>query len=201
MEPHHFTKYSVATGERIDSASTPYPNAPVLPLGSAIFSKHPKINAVCHAHGPNSMAVTATTDSILPISEPSFMFYERLNSIHCDFFFEKHYCEEIAMGLDDRIFGTLIQNHAYIMTGLSIQECYLRAYMLEQSCEIQLRAMKAGNLKIPSAEEIAYHQRSYEGYDGCPAYQGSLEWKGLLRSLYFDGLSWCKEEKKIDFQK
>ena len=48
--------------------------------------------------------------------------------------------------------------------------------------------------RIPSVEEIEYHVRSYEGYPGCPPYDGKHEWTGLLRNLAQDGLEWCQEE-------
>ena len=80
----------------------------------------------------------------------------------------------------------MMRNHSYLMTGKDVQECYMRAYMLEQSATVQLQMLAAtgGVLpQIPDHEECMFHRRSYEGYDGCPPYDGKLEWPGLVRGI------------------
>lgn len=58
--------------------------------------------------------------------------------------------------------------------------------MVEQSATVQLKLMAATGGKLPNLpqrEECLFHRRSYEGYDGCPPYDGQLEWPALLRGL------------------
>ncbi|CAE8716383.1 unnamed protein product [Polarella glacialis] len=192
--PEDFCAYSWATGRRSDGAEGPLPNAPVCPLAAAIFAACPDVKAICHAHGPGSMAVSACKEGLLPMSEASFMFYERVKFIRCDFFFEKQYCSEVAELLrDEEAFVVLARNHSFFIVGASIQQCFMRAYMFEQACRVQLQILGATkDPYIPDRDEILYHRRSYEGYPGCPAYNGQFEWPGLLRKLREDnGLEWC----------
>ena len=52
----------------------------------------PEVHAVVHAHPRSMMALAALDEAsghgkVLPISEPSFMFFERVAHLPCDFFF------------------------------------------------------------------------------------------------------------------
>jgi len=128
------------------------------------------------------------------MSEHSFMFYERVGYIGCNFFFDESYVEEIVAQLKQGTFAILMRNHSYLMVGSTVQECYLRAHMFEESCAVQLKVLASGaEPHVPSAEECLFHRRSYEGYDGCPPYNGDLEWPGLLRSIEVDSPGWSQD--------
>ena len=43
---------------------------------------------------------------------------------------------------------------------------------------------------VPGAEELERHRSSYEGYTGCPAYTGDMEWPGFLRQLERSDPGW-----------
>ena len=138
-------------------------------------------------------AMEGARGEILPISEPSFMFYERVRKVPCNFFFTDDYLETVASAFSDDHFCVLMKNHSYLMVGSTIPECYMRSYMLEQSARVQLRALSSsgGELPvIPSHDECLFHRKSYDGYDGCPPYDGSLEWPSLIRQLDSTSEGW-----------
>jgi len=178
----------------------PLPNYPSTAVPAAVFAACPHINAIVHAH-PRSMMALSALDSarsqILPMSEPSFMFYERVAHLPCNFFFDDPYLEKIVDALrDGSKFAISMANHSYLMTGKTVEEAYLRAYMLEQSASIQLAALSAAGGTLPPAvsrEECLFHRASYEGYAGCPPYDGSLEWLGLVRTLDADCPGWSAD--------
>ena len=183
--------------ERI-AGEGPMPNFPSTAVSAAIYAAMPEVNAIVHAH-PRSMMALAALDAstghgkVLPMSEPSFMFYERVAHLPCNFFFDDDYLAQTVEALRGGAFCVCMRNHSYTMVGKSIQECYLRCYMLEQSASIQLQALSANGGKlppIPDRDECLFHRRSYEGYDGCAPYDGRLEWPGLVRSLDRDEPSW-----------
>eukprot|EP00746_Dinoflagellata_sp_MGD_P138108 gnl/MRDRNA2_/MRDRNA2_71823_c0_seq1.p1 gnl/MRDRNA2_/MRDRNA2_71823_c0~~gnl/MRDRNA2_/MRDRNA2_71823_c0_seq1.p1 ORF type:complete len:374 (-),score=64.84 gnl/MRDRNA2_/MRDRNA2_71823_c0_seq1:24-1145(-) len=200
---------------------TARPNAPVIPLCLGVFGKYPGIEAMIHAHGPNSMALSSLpspSNEVLPMSEHSFMFYERVKYVTCNFWFDPKYIEEICGKLADypNTFALQARNHSYFMvagpgTGRgneidssqrSIHSCFLRSYMFEESCKIQLKVMgacKEGERPhVPSAEECAFHRMSYEGYceeatgNKCPPYDGGLEFPGILRKLERESPGWTE---------
>ena len=59
--------------------------------------------------------------------------------------------------------------------------------------------MLGGKLpQIPDHEECMFHRRSYEGYDGCPPYDGMLEWPALVRSLDRDCAGWRGDQREVE---
>lgn len=197
MLPEHFQLYSIETGEHVPEEGREMrptnPNAPVIPIARAVFGNFSHINGIIHAHGPNSMALaTAERNEVLPISEHGFMFYERVGYVGCDFFFGNDYITELVEALrKPDVFALQMRNHAYLMTGSTVPHTYLRAHMLEKACEVQLKVMASGSPPhIPDKQELAYHRSSYEGYPGCPAYVGQLEWPGFMRQLERDDPGW-----------
>mmetsp|Transcript_55510 Transcript_55510/g.154684 ORF Transcript_55510/g.154684 Transcript_55510/m.154684 type:complete len:321 (-) Transcript_55510:84-1046(-) len=200
--PSIFGIYSCKSRERLAGYGR-LPNFPGLAVSAAIYSAFPEVNAVIHAHPSSVMAVAAAdgpAGTILPMSESSFMFYERVKSLECNFFFDDAYLEKIVDALRDGSYCILMRNHSYIMTGRTIPECYIRSYMLAQSADVQLKVLAAlgGNLpKIPDHDECLFHRRSYEGYEGCPPYDGQLEWPGLLRRLDREHPSWRGDPEDV----
>eukprot|EP01051_Picozoa_sp_SAG22_P013460 SAG22_NODE_1510_length_4262_cov_37.593082_1_plen_182_part_00 len=168
-------------------------------MSAAIYSSFPEVGAIIHAHPASVMAVATAAGpagTIMPISEPSFMFYGRVASLPCNFFFDDGYLDSIVEALRGDAYCILMRNHSYLMTGKDVQECYMRAYMLEQSATVQLRmlAATAGTAPaVPDHDECMFHRRSYEGFDGCPPYDGKLEWPALVRSLDASSPGWRGE--------
>jgi ribulose-5-phosphate 4-epimerase/fuculose-1-phosphate aldolase len=181
-------RYATGDGVRV-CGDGPMPNFPSTAVSAAIYAAYPEINAIVHAHPASIMSLSAgdgPLGTILPMSEPSFMFYERVASLPCNFFFDDDYLDTMVEALSDGPYCIMMRNHSYIMTGKDVQEAYMRSYMVEQSATVQLKLLAAtgGQLpNLPQREECLFHRRSYEGYDGCPPYDGQLEWPALLRGL------------------
>jgi taurine dioxygenase len=187
----------------------PLPNFPSTAVSAAIYAALPEVHAIVHAHATTLMSLAALggdAGTILPISEPSFLFYKRVAYLPCNFYFDDDYLVQIVEALqltdgnendkEHPPFCIMMSNHSYIMTGRTLQECYLRCYMLEQSASIQLGVLSAngGTLpRIPSPQECLDHRRSYEGYNGCAPYDGQLEWPGLVRGLEKESPGWSDD--------
>lgn len=200
--PAIFGVYSCKTRERLAGEGR-FPNFPGLAVSAAIYSAFPEVNAIIHAHPSSVMAVAAAdgpAGTILPMSESSFMFYKRVESLECNFFFDDVYLEKIVDAMRNGSYCIMMRNHSYIMTGKSIPECYIRSYMLAQSADVQLKVLAASGgqfPKIPDHDECMFHRRSYEGYEGCPPYDGQLEWPGLLRRLDREYPSWRGDAEDV----
>ena len=165
-----------------------------------MFGNYSHVNAIVHAHGPASMALAASSQNeVLPISEHAFMFYERVGYVGCDFFFGDQYVAELVAALrEPGVFALQMRNHAYLMTGSTIQQTYMRSYMFEKACDVQLKVMASGAPPhLPPPAELEFHRDSYEGYPGCPAYAGDLEWPGLRRQLERRSPGWDRDEGAI----
>ena len=187
-DPTIYGVYSSRTRQRI-AGEGPLPNFPSTAVSAAIYSSYPEVNAIVHAHPRSVMALSAVdgpAGTILPLSEPSFMFYQRVRHLPCNFFFDDEYLKKIVEALRGDPYCIIMRNHSYIMTGGSVQECYIRSYMVEQAASVQLQLLSATGGKLPTIphhDECMFHRRSYDGYDGCAPYDGMLEWPALVRGL------------------
>lgn len=156
-------------------------------VASAVYRRHPDVHAFVHSHPKDSMALAALADPRLMImTEPSFMFYERIAYTNADFFFEDDYANATAAQLDGQKFVVFIRNHAIMVAGKSVPQAFYRAYMFDQAAGLQLKALASGApLREANTEEAVYHRRSCEEWEG--GFDGGLEWPGLLRRLDRDG--------------
>lgn len=174
------------------------PNFPSAAVPAAVYAARPDVNAIVHAHPEAVMALCALDVGVLPISEPSFLFYDRVARLDCDFFFGDAYVRKIVDALrDPTIFCVLFSNHSYLMCASTVQECWLRCYMLHQAAKIQNAVFAANGGRapdVPGRDACLYHRRSYGGFDGCPPYDGKLEWAGARRKLDRTAPHWKGDE-------
>jgi ribulose-5-phosphate 4-epimerase/fuculose-1-phosphate aldolase len=149
---------------------------------ASVFRARPDVNVVIHAHAPAIMAISGLDCELLPASEPAFMFHNGIAYLDADFHFSDDYCDIVAKSIGDKK-AIIYRNHAFATVGKDVPEAILRAYMLNQACEIQLRMQSTGEtICIPSETEQIHH---YNAFFGNPKYiyDGSLEWPGILRRL------------------
>ena len=141
VTPATFGVYSVATGERV-AGEGPLASAPSAAVPAAIYRARPEVQSVVHAHPASVMSLAGlptgqangSANPILPVSEPSFMFYNRVGTLECDFFFDPEYLSKIAESFrDGEKFALLMANHSFLMTGTSVQETFIRSYVLDPS--------------------------------------------------------------------
>ncbi len=147
-----------------------------------VFRQNPDVNCIIHAHSTAVMAVSALKSGLLYASEPAFMFYKKLAYLDADFHFDDAYCKSVAAAVGDNM-AVIYRNHAFATWGSSVHEAMLRAYMLDQACQIQLKAQATDQEVI--VPDDAEKQRHYDAFFGNPkyVYDGSLEWSGMIRRL------------------
>lgn len=154
-----------------------------------VFRARPDVNAIIHAHAPAVMAVSGLECGLRQVSEPSFMFYEGLSYLEANFHFDNAYCESVAAAIGDGK-AIIYKNHSFATVGKDVPEAMLRAYLLNQACEIQLRMLASGKaINQPAEAELQHH---YDAFYGIPkyVYAGSLEWPGMLRRLDREDVSY-----------
>ncbi len=152
-------------------------------IHSAIHGARHDLECVLHTHTVAGMAVSAQKQGLLPISQHSLMFYNRI---------AYHGYEGIALNLDERerlvrdlgedSIAMILRNHGLLTVGTSVAEAFRRIFYLEKACQSQIQALAGGSeLIIPPKEvcETAVGQFKSVG----EARSDVLEWDGLLRIL------------------
>ncbi len=152
-------------------------------IHSAVHGARHDVDCVLHTHTVAGMAISAQKQGLLPLSQHSLMFYNRL---------AYHGYEGIALNLDERerlvrdlgeeSIAMILRNHGLMTVGRSVAEAFRRIFYLEKACQAQIQALSGGaEVIIPPKEvcETAVNQFKNVGESRPDV----LEWDGLLRIL------------------
>lgn len=149
-------------------------------IHSEIYKARPDVNSVIHTHPTHAVALTATGKPLLPISQPSVAFYGGLpyytDTIELIRNVEKGQGVVKALG---RCKALLMRNHGVVVVGASVEESTVLAIMLENACEIQLKAEAAGGIGEMFASEVV--NRLYQAMSEPEHY--AINFNYMLRKL------------------
>jgi len=153
-------------------------------IHSAVHMARHDAACVIHTHTRAGMAVSATKDGLLPISQIALQFYGRLGV---------HDYEGIALDLDERQriiadlgasnCGVILRNHGLLTVGRTVAEAFQLMFYLDRACEVQVSALSMGReLVIPPPEVCEKVGRQYDqmAFDDGDL---QLEWAAHLRML------------------
>ncbi len=135
VEPHTLMKVSL-DGRVLHGQEYQY-NRTGYVLHGAIYQQRPDVQAIFHLHTPESVAVSALEQGLLPISQWALHFYERL---------AYHTYDSLALNEEQgaRLLNDLAQhhvmflrNHGFITCGRTIAEAMFYCYHLQRACETQ----------------------------------------------------------------
>ena len=151
-------------------------------IHSAIHAAREDAKCVLHTHSINGVAVSATKDGVLPISQQSTFVLASL---------AYHDYEGVALlpdekprlvrDLGDKSF-LMLRNHGLLTVAPSIADAFLLMYIFEATCMIQLRAQAANQALIPIEPKVLETSKMM-GQMVTRGAGGQLAWPGLLRKL------------------
>lgn len=161
---------------------------PVIPAGfvihSAIHAAREDIGAVFHLHTPDGQAVSAMAEGLLPHTQTA------MTASHDVAY---HDYEGVATDLDERKrlvadLGSrsfmILRNHGTLTVGETVAEAYLRMYILERACEVQVRMLSAGRERLNEpAEGLEAKVGSQSSGPGASELANKAAWPALLRKL------------------
>ncbi len=158
---------------------------PVNPAGfvihSAIHAARPDLHCVLHTHTRHGMAVSVLECGLLPLTQFSLQFYNRV---------AYHNYEGVSLGLEerDRLVQDLgdkkvmiLRNHGLLTAGRTIPEAFILMYYLDRSCEVQIAAQSTGTPLVLPTPEVCAHSAQQQDIDMQNL--GQLEWPALVRML------------------
>ncbi|TAK73108.1 MAG: hypothetical protein EPO11_08965 [Gammaproteobacteria bacterium] len=123
-------------------------------LHGAIYQARPDVQAVFHMHTPESLAVSALEEGLLPISQWALHFYDRVSYHHYDSLaLEDHQGSRLIQDLKSN-YVMLLRNHGFITCGKTIQEAMFYSYHLQRACETQCLILSMGQKYVAPPKEI-----------------------------------------------
>lgn len=168
-------------GEILEGQESEYNKTGYVIHGS-IYKNRPELNAVFHLHTTSGVAVSSMNCGLLPLSQFSLHFYNRLaHHAYDSLALDNHrQGENLAQDLGQKK-AMILQNHGTLTCGATVHEAFLYAYFLEQACKVQCAALAGGQkIIIPPkkvCEKAANDVREFESDFGM------RDWTALLRKL------------------
>jgi ribulose-5-phosphate 4-epimerase/fuculose-1-phosphate aldolase len=150
-------------------------------IHSAVHMARPDAHYVIHLHTDAGVAVSATRDGLLPITQHALIAIPRL---------AYHDYEGIALNLEERErivrdLGDktvmLLRNHGTLAVGETAAQAWLGIFFLERACKQQCLALSGGHERVLMAPDEAQAEVR-EQTRAMPMVAG-LAWPGLLRRL------------------
>jgi ribulose-5-phosphate 4-epimerase/fuculose-1-phosphate aldolase len=159
-----------------------YINPAGFTIHSAIHAAREDAKFVLHVHTDEGVAVSATKEGLLPLSQTALTVIPRL---------AYHEYEGIALdhGERDRLVKDLgdkmlmmLWNHGTLAVGETAAQCWLGIYSLERACKMQVLASTQGreHLRMSPAEAQETVRQQVIATMGIAA---PLAWPGCLRKL------------------
>jgi ribulose-5-phosphate 4-epimerase/fuculose-1-phosphate aldolase len=151
-------------------------------IHSAIHAAREDVRCVLHTHSINGVAVSATREGMLPVSQQSIFVLASLG-YHDYEGVALHEGEKprLVRDLGDKMFF-MLRNHGLLTVGASVSDAFLQMYLFESACMIQLRAQAASSQLIPIDPKIVAGA-TMAAKQVTRSMGSSLAWPGLLRKL------------------
>lgn len=151
-------------------------------IHSAVHEAREDAHCVLHLHTAAGIAISATKQGLLPLSQQSLFALSSLSY---------HDYEGVALNPDEKVrlvadLGQtnfmILRNHGLLTCATSIADAFLFMYLLERSCEIQLKAQSTGCDLLPIPDAILGGIRA-QAQQVTRSAGGALAWPGILRKL------------------
>jgi ribulose-5-phosphate 4-epimerase/fuculose-1-phosphate aldolase len=160
-------------------------------IHGAIHEAREDVCCVLHTHTVAGVAVSAQQQGLLAISQNSIF---PLSSL------AYHDYEGVALNTDEKArlvadlgdkHSMILRNHGLLTVARTVADAFLRMYILQRSCEVQIAAQSGGAALIPvpmsildgAKEQVKQVMRGNADKQGERAAGGALAWPGLLRKL------------------
>jgi len=158
-------------------------------IHGCVHMARPEAQCVLHTHTRAGIAVAATTEGLLPLSQHSARLvsevtYHAYEGIALDM--EER--ERLATNLGPESRCMVLRNHGLLTLGRTVREAFNLMYNLEQSCRIQIDALasagRAGVRLIPDeviqrVRTQAFRPRAESEYRDWPALLRMLDRRGI----------------------
>jgi ribulose-5-phosphate 4-epimerase/fuculose-1-phosphate aldolase len=151
-------------------------------IHSAVHEAREDAHCVLHLHTAAGIAISATKQGLLPLSQQSLFALSSLSY---------HDYEGVALNPDEKVrlvadLGEtnfmILRNHGLLTCASSIADAFLFMYLLERSCEIQLKAQSTGCDLLPIPDAILSGIQA-QAQRVTRSAGGALAWPGILRKL------------------
>ncbi|HEY4373078.1 MAG TPA: class II aldolase/adducin family protein [Burkholderiales bacterium] len=150
-------------------------------IHSAVHAARHDVACVMHTHTRDGIAVSAQKQGLLPLSQHSMRFYNRI---------AYHAYEGVALDLEERerlvadlgpLQAMILRNHGLLTTGKTVREAFDNMYYLERACQAQIAAMSGGAELTLAPPEVG--EKTAKHFERTNRPSIGKDWDALLRML------------------
>ena len=175
-------------GNKLDDS--PWPVNPAGFVQHSVFHRHlPDAHCIMHTHTTAGMAVSSLEGGLRPVNFYAACFIGQI--AYHDFegvTVRPEEGERLIANLGSKR-CLLLRNHGIVVMGRTLPEAFLRHWMLQRACEIQLATMAAGTaIEIPP-DVLAVHQRDLSQVQ-APGGTGKADFDAMVRLVDRTDRSW-----------
>jgi ribulose-5-phosphate 4-epimerase/fuculose-1-phosphate aldolase len=194
FKPHSllFNEITASNLVRVDLEGNPMDGSGgrVNPFGttihSAILESRSDVNCVFHTHSPYAVAVSATEDGLMPLTQAALRFAGKI--AYHDYPAESNTQLERSQLAEDMGNASvmLMRNHGVLTTGRTVGEAFIAAFFVERAAMFQVLAKATGSPLIIPPHEQRNRQRPAERPTGIQ----EDAWPALVRQLDLEDSSY-----------
>lgn len=169
-------------GEKVSSSEFDI-NPAGFTIHSAVHEARNDAHCVIHLHTSDGVAVSTQQQGLLPISQQSLFPLSNLTY---------HDYEGVALNPEEKVrlvsdLGEanfmILRNHGLLTCASTVADAFLNMYILQKSCEVQIKAQSGGNaLTLISPQILAGIQAASKQV--TKEANGDIAWPALLRKLH-----------------
>lgn len=151
-------------------------------IHSGVYKARPDANYVMHTHTRAGAGVSLLRNGLRPISQDAVQILDDVAYHEYGVPASQEECE--ALGRTCAQGNTVVLlNHGLLTLGATVQGTFMRMYMLERACEVELIARSLDEPPVAISEDVVRKsaERMRKRRD-TPEY-GLMEWQGLVRTV------------------
>jgi len=157
-------------------------NAAGFTIHSGVYKARPDANCVLHTHTRAGAGVSLLRNGIRPISQDALHVYDDLVYHEYGVPASQEECDALGRSCAKGSCVVLL-NHGLLTLGETIQGAFMRLYMLERACELELLARQMDEEPVPIDDHVIQKAAArYRKLRPTPEY-GQMEFRGLVRTV------------------
>jgi ribulose-5-phosphate 4-epimerase/fuculose-1-phosphate aldolase len=151
-------------------------------IHSGVYKARPDSNYVMHTHTRAGAGVSMLKQGLRPISQDAMAVYDDLAYHTYGVPASKEECEELGRTCAHGSCVVLL-NHGLLTLGDTVQGTFMRCYMLERACELELIARTLDEPPVIIDDYVVGKAAErMKALRATPEY-GLMEWEGVVRTV------------------
>jgi ribulose-5-phosphate 4-epimerase/fuculose-1-phosphate aldolase len=152
-------------------------------IHSAVHAARKDVGCVIHLHTRDGVAVSAMTEGLLPLSQTAMA--ARVSIAYHDYegiALDLGERERLVRDLSDKMM-MILRNHGTLACGPNVEDAFLRIFILERACSIQIAALSGGRALTITSNAVQLTVAKQVIMGAGIENPAALAWPGLLRML------------------